>query len=59
VGVEIQGISANSIEEYLRNNDLPVIGRIEDDIFIMDLRTVQDDELLTINNAFNNMLKKA
>ena len=59
VGVEIQGISANSIEEYLRNNELPIIGRIEDDIFIMDLRTVQDDELLTIKNAFNNMLKKA
>ena len=59
VGVEIQGISANSIEEYLRNNELPIIGRIEDDIFIMDLRTVQDDELLTIKNAFKNMLKKA
>ena len=59
VGVKIQGISANSIEEYLRNNELPIIGRIEDDIFIMDLRTVQDDELLTIKNAFNNMLKKA
>jgi L-seryl-tRNA(Ser) seleniumtransferase len=59
VGVEIQGISANSIEEYLRNNELPIIGRIEDDIFIMDLRTVQDDELLTIKNAFINMLKKA
>lgn len=59
VGVEIQGISANSIEEYLRNNELPIIGRIEDDIFILDLRTVQDDELLTIKNAFNNMLEKA
>ena len=59
VGVEIQGISANSIEEYLRNNELPIIGRIEDDIFIMDLRTVQDDELLTIKNAFKNMLKRA
>ena len=59
VGVEIQGISANSIEEYLRNNELPIIGRIEDNIFILDLRTVQDDELLTIKNAFNNMLEKA
>jgi L-seryl-tRNA(Ser) seleniumtransferase len=59
VGVEVQGISANSIEEYLRNNELPIIGRIEDDIFIMDLRTVQDDELLTIKNAFDNMLKRA
>ena len=59
VGVEIQGISANGIEEYLRNNELPIIGRIEDDIFIMDLRTVRDDELLTIKNAFKNMLKKA
>jgi len=59
VGVEVQGISANSIEEYLRNNELPIIGRIEDDVFIMDLRTVQDDELLTIKNAFDNMLKRA
>jgi L-seryl-tRNA(Ser) seleniumtransferase len=59
VGVEIDGISANSIEESLRKNELPIIGRIEDDIFIMDLRTVHDDELLTIKNTFNEMLKKA
>ncbi len=59
VGIEVQGISANTIEKYMHNNELPIIGRIEDDIFIMDLRTIQDDELLIIKNAFNNMLKRA
>jgi len=59
VGIEVQGISANTIEKYMHNNELPIIGRIEDDIFIMDLRTIQDDELLIIKNAFDNMLKRA
>ena len=45
VRVKVQGISTNAIEKYMRNNELPVIGRIEEDYFIMDLRTILDDEL--------------
>ena len=59
VGVNVQGISANAIEKQMRSNECPVIGRIEEDIFIMDLRTILDDELQLIENAFKHMLKKA
>ena len=59
VGVKVQGMSANNIEKQMRENRPPVIGRIEEDFFIMDLRTIQDDELAIIETAFNNMLRKA
>jgi L-seryl-tRNA(Ser) seleniumtransferase len=58
VGVKIKGISANAIEKYMRQNDPPIMGRIEENIFIMDLRTIQDDESRIIKNAFENMLKR-
>jgi len=58
VGVKIQGISANTVEKKMRGNDIPIIGRIEEDRFIMDLRTIQDDELPVIRKAFENMLRK-
>ena len=59
VGAIIAGISANTIELQMRSHDPPIIGRIEEDIFIMDLRTILDDELPIIKNAFEKMLKRA
>jgi L-seryl-tRNA(Ser) seleniumtransferase len=59
VGVIIKEISASAIENYMRSDRVPIIGRIEEDVFIMDLRTIQDDELSIIKNAFENMLKRA
>jgi L-seryl-tRNA(Ser) seleniumtransferase len=59
VGVKVQGISANTVEKQMRNNECPIIGRIEEDLFIMDLRTILDDELKLIENAFKHMFKKA
>jgi L-seryl-tRNA(Ser) seleniumtransferase len=59
VGVKVDGISANALEKQMRNNECPVIGRIEDDLFIMDLRTILDDELQLVENAFKHILKKA
>ncbi|MGD9231303.1 MAG: L-seryl-tRNA(Sec) selenium transferase [Desulfobacterales bacterium] len=58
VGVKVQGISANAVEKEMRSNEIPIIGRIEEDRFIMDLRTIQDDELPIIKKAFDNMLRK-
>ncbi len=57
VGIKVRGMSANNIEKHMRKNRPPVIGRIEEDFFIMDLRTIQDDELVIIKTAFNNMLR--
>jgi len=58
VGVTVQGISANTVEKKMRSNEIPIIGRIEEDRFILDLRTIQDDELPIIKKAFDNMLRK-
>jgi L-seryl-tRNA(Ser) seleniumtransferase len=59
VGIQIEGLSVNSLEKKMRNNDPPIIGRIEDDLFIMDPRTIQKDEYATIATAFENQLMKA
>ena len=59
VGIQIEGISPNALEKTMRSNDPPIIGRIEDDLFVMDPRTIQKDELSIIETAFENMAQKA
>ena len=58
IAVKIEGISTNSLESKMRENIPPIIGRIEDDYFLMDLRTVQEDDLTAIKNALNNVLNR-
>ncbi|MDP2862085.1 MAG: L-seryl-tRNA(Sec) selenium transferase [Desulfobacterales bacterium] len=58
IAVKIEGISSNTIERNMRENTPPVIGRIEDDSFIMDLRTVQEDELNIIKDAVARILNR-
>jgi L-seryl-tRNA(Ser) seleniumtransferase len=58
VGVRISGLSANAIERFMRDQTPPVIGRIDEDYYIMDLRTIQQDELLLIETAFKRLLEK-
>jgi L-seryl-tRNA(Ser) seleniumtransferase len=53
VGIEIAGRSVNTIERSLRRYDPPVIGRIDKDIFIIDPRTINEDEMETIVQAVN------
>lgn len=58
IGVKINTMTINALERFMRRNSPPVIGRIEDDLFVMDLRTVQSDELEIIGTAFKTMLNK-
>jgi L-seryl-tRNA(Ser) seleniumtransferase len=57
IAISIRGLSANDIEKNMRNHTCPVIGRIEKDLFILDLRTVSEDEFSVIITALQNMLK--
>jgi L-seryl-tRNA(Ser) seleniumtransferase len=56
VAVQSGHFSPNQIETFLRGNDPPIIGRIEADHFIMDLRTLTPDQTETIAQAFGRMV---
>ena len=56
--IQIVGLSANTLEINMRKNSSPIIGRIEDDAFIIDPRTLRDDDLPIIESAFEHLLKR-
>ena len=58
LGIKIDGISANTIERELRAGRPPIIGRIEDNYYVIDPRTLQDGDLKTIKSAFDRLLEK-
>ncbi len=45
VQIVAETISANRIEHDLRTGDIPVIGRIEQDAYMLDMRTVMDTDI--------------
>jgi L-seryl-tRNA(Ser) seleniumtransferase len=47
--------TVNVLEKNLRMNPLPVIGRIEEDRYILDMRTVADDEVPIIANILGQV----
>ena len=57
--IRVEGLSANALELNMRINSPPIIGRIEDDAFIMDPRTLQNEDLPIIESAFKQVLKRA
>jgi L-seryl-tRNA(Ser) seleniumtransferase len=59
VGVKIRDLSANRIDGWLREYKPAVIGRIEDDFFMMDVRTIREQELSVIATAFQRLLGEA
>jgi L-seryl-tRNA(Ser) seleniumtransferase len=54
--IQVQGMSANALEKRMRRNHPPVIGRIEDDAFIIDPRTLDQEDLTIIRRAFANLV---
>jgi len=56
LGIRIKGFSPNRVEKFMRENSPPIIGRIEDEQYIMDPRTILNDELPIITEAFKSLL---
>ena len=56
VGVKIQNLSANRIDKWMREYTPAIVGRIEDDFFMMDVRTLQEKEPDVITAAFQQLL---
>jgi L-seryl-tRNA(Ser) seleniumtransferase len=57
IGVSIDGMSTNAVEAALRSSQPPVIGRIEDDFFILDPRTLTEGDDDIIVTAFSRLLE--
>ncbi|MDR3554235.1 MAG: L-seryl-tRNA(Sec) selenium transferase [Syntrophobacteraceae bacterium] len=57
VAVRSGALSANRIEKFLRRNDPPIIGRIESDHFIMDVRTLIAEQTEIIAGAFQRLVE--
>ena len=56
VAVTVSGRSAGAVERAMRGNRPPIIGRVESDRFLMDLRTIREDDLDTICAAFTDFM---
>mgnify|MGYP003387902140 CR=1 FL=1 len=54
IGIKIKSPNPSRLSEKMRNNETPILGRIEKDTFIIDLRTItvnQDPELVQALNG--------
>ncbi|CAB5098078.1 L-seryl-tRNA(Sec) selenium transferase (EC [Olavius algarvensis associated proteobacterium Delta 3] len=58
VSLHIRGVSVNSIERAMRSYCPPIIGRIEEDRFMLDPRTLQEDDPQIIADALSKLLQK-
>ncbi len=59
VSLSTSRISVNSLEEAFRAADPPVIGRIRHDRFLLDVRTIQDEELETVARVAGEVAARA
>ncbi len=57
VGINVKAMSANTLDRLLREGDPPVIGRIEDDVYMMDVRTIQTSEFDSVAGVFERLLE--
>ncbi len=51
-------VTVNTLEEGLRGQDLPVVGRIENDMFLLDVRTVLDEEVRDLAQCLLTFFKR-
>jgi L-seryl-tRNA(Ser) seleniumtransferase len=58
VTVRFREGSPQATEAFMRHHIPPIVGRIEKDRFIMDVRTLKDEDLPHIEMAFRRMLTK-
>lgn len=58
VALGIPGLTANALMTALRQQDVPIIGRIERDQVLLDMRTVRDADLAGITAALEQILTR-
>jgi L-seryl-tRNA(Ser) seleniumtransferase len=54
--IEIEGLTEGKIEEYLRNNEVPIIIRIEEGKAFLDCKTILEKDYVILYKAFEKLL---
>ncbi len=57
VGLEVEGVSASALERFFREWEIPIIGRIEKDLFMLDPRTLLPGDGPEIARALVGLVK--
>jgi len=57
MAIEVQGLSATTLEARLRHADPPIVARIQDERVVIDLRTVSPEEDETIARAIRSLAR--
>lgn len=57
LSIKPMNMTTASLEKQLRYNETPIIGRVVNDSFILDLRTILENEEEIILKAFKNIFK--
>ncbi len=55
ISLSVAGKSPEGVDAYFRGRTLPIIGRIADDSYLLDLRTVQESELSDLRKAIEDL----
>lgn len=55
VAVDLEGVSAQKLEERLRKGNPPLLGRVWKDRFVFDLRTILDHDLPLLHVALRSL----
>jgi L-seryl-tRNA(Ser) seleniumtransferase len=58
IGIKSNECSADSVERYFRTQSQPIIGRIENDQFLLDCRTVLPTETETLQKCIENFIQQ-
>ncbi|MEX2104002.1 MAG: L-seryl-tRNA(Sec) selenium transferase, partial [Bacilli bacterium] len=58
VSVQAEGIPVYELENSLRKSVIPIIGRIQHDHLLLDMRTIEPEEVPTVVDSFIHALSK-
>jgi L-seryl-tRNA(Ser) seleniumtransferase len=58
VAIKLDHMTVNALESFLRHYSPPIIGRIEDDFYLIDPRTLQEGEFEIVVGAFEHLFEE-
>jgi L-seryl-tRNA(Ser) seleniumtransferase len=59
LSISLDGISSAKLEQYLRNYSVPILGRVRQESFLLDLRTILDPDIPVIVSALLSIASHA